>query len=69
MLVKVKVDSVATYFITLHKPITQFVEGSPCSHRLIVLASFSTSKLNKNSESIHCSVLRKHISSHNIETT
>jgi hypothetical protein len=49
MLVKVKVDIVATYFITLHRPITQFVESSQCSDGLITLASFSTSKPNKNS--------------------
>lgn len=36
-------------FITLHRPITQFVESSQCSDGLITLASFSTSKPNKNS--------------------
>jgi hypothetical protein len=34
------VNSIETYFITPRKPITQFVEGSPCSNRPIVLAIF-----------------------------
>jgi hypothetical protein len=51
ILVTTEVDPVATYFITLHKTITQLVEGCPSSDRFIVITSFSTSKLNKNSES------------------
>jgi hypothetical protein len=59
-LVRTEVDPVATYFITIHKPITQLVAGCPSSDRLIVITSFSTSKLSKNlqsHESVHCSAL------------
>lgn len=49
-LVTRKVDPVATYFLTVRKPITQLVGGCPSSNRLIVITSFSTSKLNKNTE-------------------
>ena len=52
-LVTTAVDPVVTYFITLHKTITQLVEGCPSSDRLIVITSFSTSKLNKISEIAH----------------
>jgi hypothetical protein len=51
ILATTEVDPLATYFITVQKRITQFVEGCPSSDRFIVITSFSTSKLNKNSES------------------
>lgn len=49
-LVTRKVDPVVTYFLTIRKPITQLVGVCPSSNRLIVITSFSTSKLNKNTE-------------------